>query len=254
MMCRTVSPIAFALLSLVLSACMVGEAYEPEEDDLPPASSEAALSNNGRTAFNFFVSKGLTQIQAAGIVGNLMQESSVMPTAVQPGGAGRGIAQWSVGGRFNVGSKSLTAFANARGLNKWSLSAQLDFIWYELATVGGYGLADLRAATTINAAVRAFQNKYEICGQCELGKRLDYANQALAQYGGGTGGGTGTGTGTGSGGSAPDASCYSGTLERQVPENTCVESVFDGLWYQCSDGQWIDRWSDPEACVAQYPL
>lgn len=237
------SSIAIPLVSLVLSACMVGEAYIPEEDDLPPPMSEAALSNNGRTAFNYFVAKGLTQIQAAGIVGNLMQESSLMPTAVQPGGPGRGIAQWSVGGRFNSGSKSLTAFANARGLNKWALSTQLDFIWYELATVGGYGLSDLRAATTINAAVTVFQNKYEICGTCAQGKRVQYANEALAQFGTTTGGGTTAGAG-----------CYSGTLEKDVPENTCVESKFDGLWYQCNDGEWIDRWSDPDPCVAQYPL
>jgi hypothetical protein len=247
MKCRTYS-LAITLLSFVLSACMVGEAYEPDEDDLPPALSEAALSNNGRTAFNYFVAKGLTEIQAAGIVGNLMQESSLSPTAVQPGGPGRGIAQWSVGGRFNVGSKSLTSFANARGLNRWALSTQLDFIWYELATVGGYGLSDLRAATTITAAVRAFQNKYEICGACAQTKRIQYANEALAEYGGHSNDG-------GGGTEDPEGMpCYSGTLEREVPENTCVESVFDGLWYQCNEGLWIDRWSDPDACVAVYPL
>jgi hypothetical protein len=39
-----------------------------------------------------------------------------------------------------------------------------------------------------------------------------------------------------------------------MPENTCVESVFDGLWYQCAQGQWVDRWSDPDACNGEYPL
>ena len=179
-----------------------------------------------------------------------------MPTAVQPGGPGRGIGQWSVGGRFNSGSKSLTAFATARGLNKWALQTQLDFIWYELATVGGYGLAELRASTSLSGAVSVFQNKYEICGACAQGKRLTYAQQVLTQYGGSnagtpppnTGGGTGTTPPTTSGG------CFSGTLDRNVPENSCVESMYDGLWYQCSDGAWVDRWSDPNACVAEYPL
>ncbi len=245
--------VLFAVLTA--AGCMVGEENLPAEDDLPPLTSEAALGNNARTAFNYFVAKGLTETQAAGIVGNLMQESSVRPAAVEYGGGpGRGIAQWSVGGRFNTGSKSLTSYANARGANRWALTTQLDFIWYEMATVGGYGLTELRAATTINAAVTAFQNKYEICGTCAQTQRITYARQALADYGGG-GGTSGGGAGGGSGGgTTTSATCYSGTLERDVPQNSCVESKFDGAWYQCSNGQWVDRYSDPEACVAEYPL
>jgi len=236
-------------LAIFISACVVGEDL-PTEDDLPPAISEAGLGNNARTAFNYFVAKGLTEIQSAGIVGNLMQESSVRPTAVEYGGGpGRGIAQWSIGGRWNSGRNSVASFASARGLDRWALQTQLDFIWYELDTVGGYGLSELRAATTITTAVRAFQNKYEICGACSQTRRIQYAQQALSDYGGSSGGGTGTG-----GGSDGGASCYSGTLERDVPDNTCVESKFDGLWYQCSDGLWVDRWSDPEPCNGVYPL
>jgi hypothetical protein len=243
------------LIALFVTGCMVGEDNLPVEDDLPPLRSEASLSNNAQTTFNYFVGKGLTEIQAAGIVGNLMQESSIIPTMVEyNGGAGRGIAQWSVGGRFNTGRNSLTSFAAARGASKWALTTQLDFIWYELATVGGFGLTELRAATTIGAAVTAFQNKYEICGACSQTKRLQYANQALADYGGAT---TGGGSGGGGGGGSPPpagATCYSGTLGRDVPENSCVESTYDGLWYQCANGSWVDRWSDPAACVAEYPL
>ncbi len=238
------------LFTFALAGCVVGEDNLPVDDDLPPPQSEAALSNNGRTAFNFFIRKGLTPVQAAGVVGNLMQESSVLPTAVEfGGGPGRGIAQWSVGGRFNTGRNNLTSFASARGVSKWLLTTQLDFIWHELDTVGGFGLPELRAATTIAAAVTVFQNKYEICGTCSQTKRLQYAREALASFGGGGGGG-------GGGTTPPPAgvTCFSGTLNREVPENTCVESKFDGLWYQCSSGSWIDRWSDPDACVSEFPL
>jgi len=231
---------------VLVTSCVVGEDL-PTEDDLPPELSEAGLGNNAQTAFNYFVSKGLTEIQAAGVVGNLMQESSVRPTAVQYGGGpGRGIAQWSVGGRWSSGSRSLVTFAANRGANRWALQTQLDFIWYELDTVGGYGLPELRAATTISAAVSAFQRKYEICGSCASSKRIQYAQQALADYGGGSGGGTGT---------PSDATCYSGTLGREMPVNACVESMYDGQWYQCSNaGEWIDRWSDPDPCNGEYPL
>jgi hypothetical protein len=233
---------AFALI--VLSACVVGDEI-PTEDDLPPARSEAALGNNAKTAFNFFVSKGLTKIQAAGVVGNLMQESSMRPTAVEfGGGPGRGIAQWSIGGRWNRGTKSMVSFAAARGVDRWSLQAQLDFMWFELTTVPAFGLADLKSAGTLSRAVTVFQNKYEICGTCAQGKRLTYAQQALTDFGGSS--------------PAPDPNdgptCFSGTLDREVAENTCVESKFDGLWYQCSGGAWVDRWSDPDPCNGEFPL
>ncbi|HLL25358.1 MAG TPA: phage tail tip lysozyme [Kofleriaceae bacterium] len=239
---KLITSIAVALL--VTTGCVVGEEL-PTDEDLPPRGSEAALTNNARTAFNYFVSKGLTPTQSAGVVGNLMQESMVRPTSVQYGGGpGRGIAQWSVGGRWNAGANSLVAFANARGADRWALRTQLDFIWHELTVVGGYGYSDLEAATTLTAAVRAFQNKYEICGACEEGSRIRYAQEALAAYGGGSSPTPPSG----------GATCYSGTLEREMPENACVESKFDGAWYQCSSGSWVDRASDPDPCNGEYPL
>ena len=48
--------------------------------------------------------------------------------------------------------------------------------------------------------------------------------------------------------------CYSHTLGREVPMNTCVQSASDRLWYQCNNGHWVDRWSDPAACVSVHPL
>lgn len=246
----------FAIVMCVLATgCMVGDPTMPTDDDLPPLRSEAALTNNPHAAFNFYKAKGLSDVQAAGIVGNLMQESSVSPTAVEGGGGpGRGIAQWGVGGRFNVGANSLAAYASRTGGSKWSLQTQLDFSWYELATVGGYGLSELRSATTLSQAVTIFQNKYELCGTCAQSKRLQYAQQILAQYGG-------TSDTSGEGGTSTppppppaDTSCYSGTLAEQVPENTCVESMYDGLWYQCSQGHWVDRWSDPDTCASEHPL
>ena len=81
----------------------------------PPAAASAArrgepigqappqaIFGNDQASFDYFVGKGLTPFQAAGIVGNLDQESGVNPTAVQSGGPGRGVAQWSVGGRWDT--------------------------------------------------------------------------------------------------------------------------------------------------------
>lgn len=250
-----VSKLGLALVlasATVTSACMVGpeaplETDDPTDEDLPPEGSEAALSNNARTAFNYFVNKGFTEIQAAGIVGNLMQESSVRPTAVEIGGGpGRGIAQWSIGGRWNRDPINLASFAASRGASRWTLNVQLDFIWHELTNVASFGLAELRRADTLSEAITVFQNRYERCGTCHQGRRLEYAQQVLRDYGSGSSG-TSTGGSTG-------ASCWSDTLGRQMPEHSCVQSQFDGDWYQCEDGAWSDRWSNPNACVGEYPL
>ena len=157
----------------------------PDSSDAPPVSiSDLARANNTQTAFDFFVHKGLKKVQAAGIVGNLIQESSVDPNAIEYGGGpGRGIAQWSVDGRWNEShDDNVTWYANTKGLNRWALGTQLDFIWYELTT-HGYGYASLKGATTASAAAVIFEEKYELCGTCDQSKRIAYAQQVLADYG-----------------------------------------------------------------------
>ncbi|WP_018158030.1 phage tail tip lysozyme [Demetria terragena] len=143
-------------------------------------------SNNQKAAFTFFVNAGYTKQQAAGIVGNLMQESgiSVNPNAVQSPGLGRGIAQWSVGGRWDKDSKdNVVWYAGQQGQDRWSLNLQLKFVTYELNTFSYYGKSSLKAATTVRAATIAFQDKYEGCGTCHTETRVSYANQVFNQYG-----------------------------------------------------------------------
>jgi hypothetical protein len=51
------------LASAAISGCATDD-NQPEDLSM----SEAALSSNEQTAFNFFVTKGLTKIQAAGVM------------------------------------------------------------------------------------------------------------------------------------------------------------------------------------------
>jgi hypothetical protein len=234
------------VLALVLSACTADvDIIQTDESAGGPSIEDHALPNNARIAYQYFVAKGLTPVQSAGIVGNLMQESSVIPTAIEYGGGpGRGIAQWSVGGRWNSGgTDSVSHYASQHGVSMTSLSTQLDFIWFELQNYSAYGLSSLRNSTSLSSAVYAFQSKFEICGTCAAGKRLTYAQQVLNAYGNST--------------PTPppaDATCYSATLGRDMPENACVQAASDEEWYQCSGGVWIDRFSDPDPCNGEYPL
>ncbi len=243
-----------ALVLIIVASCTTEVDGTMPPPPLPPMS-EAALSNPEISAFNYFVSKGLTQDQSAGIVGNLMQESNVIATSVEYGGGpGRGIAQWSVGGRWDTSSKdNVVWYANQNGGDEWSLDTQLDFTWYELTSIG-YGYSTLTASTTVSAATIAFEDKFEICGDCEQSQRIAYADEVLADAGSGGGSGSGSGSGSSGSGSSGGATCYSGTLGKTMQANACVQSKYDDTWYQCDDGEWVDRWSDPTACDGVYPL
>jgi hypothetical protein len=232
-----------SLLATFLLASMSIAAAGCSGADTATGTSEAELSNPSKTAYNFFISKGLKSFQAAGIVGNLMQESNVIATSVQyGGGAGRGIAQWSVGGRWDHDSgDNMAWYASKHGLDRWSLTAQLDFIWYELTSFGGYGLSALRGSTNVVDATIAFERDFEGCGQCDESTRIAYAEQVLGSHGGGGGGGGGK-------------ACYSYTMGHEMPMNACVQSKYDRSWYQCDNGDWVDRWTDPAACDGVHPL
>ena len=154
----------------------------------------ASAASNDQIAFDYFVGKGLTQNQAAGIVGNLIQESGspINPYADQAGGPGMGIAQWSEGGRWDHDAGDNVVWYVAKSArSRYDLGGQLDFTWYELTTFSGYGLADLRASSSVDTATTVFMQTFERCGTCATSQRIAYAKDVLAKYGtGGSGGGT----------------------------------------------------------------
>jgi len=145
-------------------------------------SSTLVGSDNVQKAFFYFAGKGLSDIQSAAIVGNLMQESGVDPTSVQANGPGHGIAQWSEPGRWD----NLLSFADSSGQNPTDLGTQLDFMWQELTTSYSGALSDLKTKTDITSATTSFEVNYEAAGDPQMQNRIDYANEVLSKYGGGT--------------------------------------------------------------------
>jgi len=87
--------------------------------------------DNVEISYNFLVGKGLTTVQAAGIVGNLKLESSpvISPTITNPKSGAYGIAQW-LGGRL----EGLRNFAAENGYNPDSLEGQLEYLWWEISS------------------------------------------------------------------------------------------------------------------------
>ena len=87
-------------------------------------------NNNARYAYNYLMQRyGLQPHQAAGVVGNLMQESGRnLNTSARNPGDGRdgsdsiGIAQWNSGR-----ARGLHQFARDRGVDVGNLDLQLDY-------------------------------------------------------------------------------------------------------------------------------
>ena len=172
-------------VAVVLGLFGVGAGCSSAPSGEPIGSGESAVTASDKAAYDFFVGKGLKNYQAAGIVGNLDQESSMNPTVYQYGGGpGRGIAQWSAGGRWDTDrSDNAVWYASVHGEDVWTLNTQLEFIWYELTTFSGYGLAALRNSGSVTDATIVFETYYEGCGTCDQGNRISYAEAALAAYG-----------------------------------------------------------------------
>jgi N-acetylmuramoyl-L-alanine amidase len=112
---------------------------------------------NAAIAWNYFLSKGLSGEQAAGILGNLQAESGIIPDKEEYStGIGYGIAQWSFGRRDN-----LENYARQKGQPVGSLQLQLDFLWMELEGSYRQVLSHLRKANTVKAASNVFLLEFE---------------------------------------------------------------------------------------------
>src|SRR4051794_34604462 len=165
------------------------------------------MANNTATAMQFLLGKGLTRQQAAGVVGSLIQESGLRPTAKNPSSGALGIGQW-LGGRKT----------NLLNSGNGGLRGQLDFLWGELQGPENAALRRLKGAHSVADAVNAFTWGFERPGRAEanIPNRVNQAHAALGLGSGGGGGDTG-----GTGGAATHLAFDPGTA--QIAQTTLPE-------------------------------
>ncbi|HEU4914143.1 MAG TPA: phage tail tip lysozyme [Candidatus Saccharimonadales bacterium] len=169
--------------------------YDPNFGGCPTGTSNDTTlvgNDNVEKAYNFLVGKGLKDFQAAGIIGNLMQESGpgLNPKADQKNGPGRGIAQWEEGARWENLKKWVSNpsnFSDNRIRDPESLEGQLAFLWHEMTEVSGWKetLPAVKGTTTVEQATVAFEEKFEKASTPNMPNRLKNARQVLKTYGGG---------------------------------------------------------------------
>jgi hypothetical protein len=132
-------------------------------------------SGSAKEAMKFFQDKGWTKEQAAGIVGNLMAESSVnlKTDDYNPQEQAYGIAQWRLPRQEDFKRQY------GKPIQKAGFKEQLEFVNWELNnTHKGAGDA-LRKATDASTAAAIVDAQYERSAGLHRQKRIDYANQLL---------------------------------------------------------------------------
>lgn len=77
--------------------------------------------------WDYLKAAGYSDIQVAGIIGNLYQESGLNPARVESNGEGIGLVQWSFGRK-----QSLINYASSKGKDWTDLESQLEFLVSEL--------------------------------------------------------------------------------------------------------------------------
>jgi len=124
---------------------------------------------------------GLTDLQAAGLLGNLGHESGgfrqlqeVAPVVAESRG-GWGLAQWTGPRRV-----AMEAWCRAHALDPASLDAQYRYLCVELRTTEAAALAALRQAPTLEAATETVCRHFERPGVIALASRLAWARRALS--------------------------------------------------------------------------
>ena len=146
------------------------------------AITTAEQNRRGVEIIQFFVNKGLTPEQSAGIAGNFFAESGLQLNIVNRIGA-YGLAQWLGPRRTNR-----FEFAANRGESRGNLSleTQLEFTWSELQSTESSAYRNLISQNTVTDAATSFVNRFERPSETEkaqsLNKRISYARKFLNEY------------------------------------------------------------------------
>jgi hypothetical protein len=129
---------------------------------------------NEEQALQYLVNRGFAPHQAAGILGNLAQESGLNPNAVGDGGAAYGLAQWRGPRRT-----ALINYARQNRRNPNAMDTQLDFLVDELQGTEKRALDSLVSAKTPQEAAIAFSRDYERPGKPNNERRVGLAQRFM---------------------------------------------------------------------------
>lgn len=125
---------------------------------------------------------GFTPEAAAGVIGNLTQESGVQPNMTQRGGGpGRGMMQWTVTERW----AQLVKWAEKQSRDPWALDVQIDYMILEMKAYRSKGQSvyeQIKVMKNIEAATYFFEVTMERAGKPNMPNRYKYAAEAYKAF------------------------------------------------------------------------
>lgn len=183
-------------LMRALGKAMQGDFKGARVEFINAAADENATGERSKYIQQKLMSMGFTASAAAGVVGNLVQESGLRTDAIGDNGTSGGLAQW-----HNERLDALKRFADARG-KKWTdLDTQIEFLAEEMRTSYADTYAKMQSAELPEIAGQIMTDEYEIpdpasanYAQRQANARAAYeamqsGNKQADDYHGGGGGG-----------------------------------------------------------------
>ena len=156
---------------------------DPDANFVLPLSGKfypGSVKVNPNTIIEFFINKGLTAPQAAGIAGNIKTESAGtwQTGVIGDGGTSMGLAQW-----HKTRLLRLNQFSTDKKLKITDPTAQLEYLWYELQNKEYKAYQKLvKTDTPENAAISFMVNFERPASSNNTKKRKKRANQARKLY------------------------------------------------------------------------
>lgn len=144
-------------LMRALGKAMQGDFKGAREEFINAAADENATGERSKYIQKKLISMGFTASAAAGVVGNLVQESGLRTDAIGDNGTSGGLAQW-----HNERLDALKRFAAACG-KKWTdLDTQIEFLAEEMRTSYADTYAKMQSAELPEIAGQIMTDEYEI--------------------------------------------------------------------------------------------
>ena len=143
-------------LMRALGKAMQGDFKGAREEFINAAADENATGERSKYIQQKLMSMGFTASAAAGVVGNLVQESGLRTDAIGDNGTSGGLAQW-----HNERWEKLKRFAAARGKDWTDLDTQIEFLAEEMRTSYADTYAKMQSAELPEIASQIMTDEYE---------------------------------------------------------------------------------------------
>lgn len=143
-------------LMRALGKAMQGDFKGAREEFINAAADENATGERSKYIQQKLMSMGFTASAAAGVVGNLVQESGLRTDAIGDNGTSGGLAQW-----HNERWEALKRFAAARGKDWTDLDTQIEFLAEEMRTSYAETYAKMQHAELPEIAGQIMTDEYE---------------------------------------------------------------------------------------------